>query len=71
VLNWRGATGSDAIAKGYILLMLGIPIYLYRRYVTSATCRQRPTSSSCPSGRLRWPLPGTVARADAGAACGS
>jgi hypothetical protein len=26
------ATGSEAIAKGYILLMLGIPIYLYLRW---------------------------------------
>ena len=26
------ATGSESIAKGYILLMLGIPIYLYLRW---------------------------------------
>jgi APA family basic amino acid/polyamine antiporter len=26
------ATGSEAIAKGYILLMLGIPFYLYLRW---------------------------------------
>ncbi len=26
------ATGSEAIAKGYILLMLGIPLYLYLRW---------------------------------------
>ncbi|HTG46847.1 MAG TPA: amino acid permease [Actinomycetota bacterium] len=28
------ATGSEAIAKGYILLMLGIPIFLYLRWRT-------------------------------------
>jgi basic amino acid/polyamine antiporter, APA family len=26
------ATGSESIAKGYVLLMLGIPIYLYLRW---------------------------------------
>jgi APA family basic amino acid/polyamine antiporter len=26
------ATGSEAIAKGYLLLMAGIPVYLYMRY---------------------------------------
>jgi hypothetical protein len=30
------ATGSEAIANGYILLMLSIPIYLYLRW-----CHQR------------------------------
>ena len=26
------ATGSESIAKGYLLLMFGIPIYLYMRW---------------------------------------
>ena len=26
------ATGSESIAKGYMLMMLGIPIYLYLRW---------------------------------------
>ena len=26
------ATGSESIAKGYLLMMLGIPLYLYMRW---------------------------------------
>jgi hypothetical protein len=32
-------TGTESIAKGYILLMLGIPVYVYMRWRRSA---QRP-----------------------------
>ncbi len=52
------ATGSESIAKGYMLLMLGIPIYLYmrwRRQRDRIRCgRSTSSSPGCPSrSRLR------------------